>query len=329
MSIHRRTFLGSGALALSGLAPTFARAQAEPLETARIINGFPAGTTPDVISRKVGDRLAGRYAKAVIVENRTGAGGQLAVSAVKNAAADGSNILLTPMSMLGVYPFTYKRLPYDPVTDLTPVSMGSTFDYGIAVGPAVPESVKNIPELMEWYKANPTKANISSSAAGSPLHFVGVMMGRAAGVNLTHVAYRGTPPAINDMLGGNMPALCGPLGTFLPLIGAGRIRLLASSGAERSRFTPNVPTLAEQGYKDLVFSEWYGFYAPARTPSAIVQQLNRELQQALVSKDVVDVLAGVGMEAAPSSPEQLAAVLKKDLETWGPIVKAIGFTAEN
>ncbi len=329
MSIPRRVFLGGGAAALGALVPAAAWSQTERMETARIINGFPPGTTPDVISRKVGDKIMGRYAKTVIVENRTGAGGQLAVSEVKNAAADGSSILLTPMSMLGVYPFTYKKLPYDPVADLTPVSMGSSFDYGIAVGPAVPESVKSVPELMEWYKANPSKANISSSAAGSPLHFVGVMLGRAAGIELTHVAYRGTPPAINDMLGGSMPALCGPLGTFLPLMGAGKIRLLASSGAQRSRFTPNVATLAEQGYKDLVFSEWYGFYAPAKTPAATIQRLNRELQQALLSKDVVDTLATVGMEAAPSTPEQLAATLKKDLATWGPIVKAIGFTAEN
>lgn len=329
MSISRRVFLGGGAAALGTLAPAIAWSQAERMETARIINGFPPGTTPDVISRKVGDKIMGRYAKTVIVENRTGAGGQLAVSEVKKAVADGSSILLTPMSMLGVYPFTYKKLPYDPVADLAPVSMGSTFDYGIAVGPAVPESVKSIPELMEWYKANPSKANISSSAAGSPLHFVGLMMGRAAGVELTHVAYRGTPPAINDMLGGSMPALCGPLGTFLPLMGAGKIRLLASSGAQRSRFTPHVATLAEQGYKDLVFSEWYGFYAPAKTPSDTIQRLNRELQQALLSKDVVDTLATVGMEAAPSTPEQLASTLKRDLATWGPIVKAIGFTAEN
>lgn len=192
MNINRRTFLGS-TMALGVLPPTITRGEGVQLELAKIINGFPAGTTPDVISRRVGERLTGRYAKAVVIENRTGAGGQLAVSTVKNSPADGVSILLTPMSMLGVYPFTYKKLPYDPVKDLLPVSMGSTFDYGIAVGPAVPESVKSIPALMDWYKANPEKANISSSAAGSPLHFVGVMLGRAAGVNLTHVAYRERP----------------------------------------------------------------------------------------------------------------------------------------
>lgn len=327
MTINRRALMG--AIACAGMGALPVRAQQDRFDTARVIHGFPAGTTPDVIARKVGDKLVGGYARSVVVESRTGAGGQLAVSAIKSAAPDGTNILLTPMSMLGVYPYTYKKLPYDPVADLTPVSMGAIFDYGIAVGPAVPESVKSIPDLMAWYKANPSRASIASSAAGSPLHFVGLMTGRAAGIELTHVAYRGTTPAIHDMLGGTMPALCGPLGTFLPLMAEGKIRVLASSGSKRSRFTPNVATLVEQGYKDLVFSEWYAFYVPAKTHPDIVRRLNGELQKALQSTDVIESLASFGMEAAPSSPDQLAVALKKELAIWGPIVKSIGFTADN
>lgn len=328
MRMNRRVFLGSAA-ALAAAASGHASAPQDLPQLARIINGFPPGTTPDVLARKVGEKLVNQYANTVLVENRTGAGGQLAVSTVKAAPPDGSNILLTPMSMLGVYPHTYKNLPYDPVADLMPVSMGAIFDYGIAVGPAVPETVRTIPELMTWFKANPSKASISSSAAGSPLHFVGIMAGRAAGVELTHVAYRGTPPAINDMMGGTMPALCGPLGTFLSHMPAGKIRVLASSGAKRSRFTPNVPTLAEQGYKDLVFSEWYGFFLPARSSPEHVRKLNAGLAQALGTKDVVDALASFGMEPAPSTPEQLATALRRDLARWGPIVKSIGFSADS
>lgn len=329
MTFDRREFLAAAVAYAGGLASASAAAQqAAAVDTMRIINGFPAGTTPDVVARKVGEKLEGRFARVVVVENRTGAGGQIAASAVKAGAHDGSYLLLTPMAVMGVYPHTYKRLPYDPVADFAPVSIGAIFDYAIAIGPAVPESVKSVADLMAWYKANPTKATIASSATGSPLHFFGVMLGRASGVELTHVGYRGTPPAINDMMGGNVPAICAPLGTFLPLREAGKIRILASSGAKRSRFTPDVPTLLEEGYKDFVATEWYSFFAPAKTPPAIIQRLNAELKTVLLSKDVVETLASFGMDAAPSSPDQLAASLKQNLEKWGPIVQSIGFTAD-
>jgi len=325
MQFTRRDFLAAGSAAALGV-PFASSAQTQaPLDTVRIFTGFPAGSTPDVLARKVGERLSKGYARAAVVENRLGAGGQLAVSAVKGLAADGTNILLTPMSMLGVYPHTYKRLPYDPVADLTPVTMGVRFDYGIGVGPAVPESVKNINDLMAWYKSNPAK-DMASPATGSTLHFVTIMLGRAAGVNLTHIGYKGSGPAIQDMLGGVIPALCTPLGSFL---NQPRLRVLATAGAKRSRFTPNVPTLAEQGFKDLVYDEWYGFYLPAKASPDVVKRLNTALREALAERDIVETLATFGMEAAPSSPEQLAAALKTDLQRWGPIVKSIGFSADS
>lgn len=327
-SIPRRTFLkttGTAAL-LAGLAP---HALAQALESVRIVQGFPAGTTPDVLARKVADALTKGYAKAAMVDPRTGAGGQLAVSNVKAAVPDGSTLLLTPMSILGIYPHTYKKLPYDPVADLTPVTMGVIYDYGIAVGPAVPESVKTINDLMAWYKANPGKANIASSATGSALHFVAVMLGRASGVELTHVGYKGSTPALQDMLGGTLPALCAPLGTFLSYVQEGKLRILASSGAKRSRFAPNVPTLAEQGFKDLVFDEWYGFYLPPKASPETVKKLNAALVTILAAPDVAETLAKFGMEPKTSTPEQLAAALQADLKRWAPIVKSIGFTADS
>jgi tripartite-type tricarboxylate transporter receptor subunit TctC len=329
MTLNRRDFIhASGAALLAGL---HGGASAQPAETGRIYVGFPAGTTPDILARKVGEKLVqGGYARALIVENRAGAGGQLGVVGVKGMPADGNHILLTPMSMLGVYPFTYKKLPYDPVADLTPVSMGVSFDYGIAVGPMVPDSVRDIPGLMAWFKANPDKASIASPAPGSTLHFTGVMLGRAAGIELTHVGYKGSPPAIQDMLGGTLPALVSPLGSFLNYMGPGsKIRVLATSGARRSRFTPGVATLAEQGYKDLVFSEWYGFYLPARAPAEVVRRLNAALHQALKAPDIAESLAGFGMDPAPGTPEELATALQRDLKIWGPIVKSIGFTVDS
>ena len=327
MKFTRRHFIGSTAATalLSGIGGS---ARAQSIETAKIVVGFPPGSTPDIVARKVAEKLAGNYSRTTFVENRTGAGGQIAVSAIKGAAADGSTILLTPMSMLGVYPFTYKKLSYDPIADLAPVAMGVTFDYGFAVGPAVPESVQTIPDLMAWWKANPKQANFGSPAPGSPLHFTGIMLGRAAGVELTHIGFRGVQVAIQDLLGGQLPALCGPVGEFIRHLQGGKLRLLGTSGAKRSKFTPNVQTFAEQGYKDMILSEWYGFYMPAQASTDSIQKLNIALRQALASPEVVEGLRGFGLEAAPSSPAHLAAALKADMERWGPIVKSIGFSAD-
>ena len=297
----------------------------------RIFVGFPAGTTPDALARKVGDKLVQTaQARADVVEDRAGAGGQLGVTALKNAPTDGVSMLLTPMSMLGVYPFTYKKLPYDPVADLTPVCMGASFDYGIAVGTAVPDSVKDIAGLMAWYKANPGKPHIGSPGTGSTLHFTGITVGKSAGVELEHVGYRGSPPAIQDLIGGTLPALCSPLGTFLGYIAPdSKIRVLASSGAQRSRFTPQVSTLVEQGFRNLVFTEWYGFYLPAKAPEDQVQQLNAALNQALKSPDVIEALHGFGMESSPSTPAEVETALQRDGRVWGLVVKCIGFTADS
>lgn len=324
--ITRRTF--SSVLALAALSGA-AAVHSAPLEQARIFCGFPAGSTIDVVARRVADKLtAAGYAKSVVVDNRTGAGGQLAVSAAKGQLADGSVILITPMSILGIYPHTYKKLPYDAVTDLTPVSNGASFDYGFAVGPAVPESVKTIPEFMAWTKANPDKASVGSPAPGSTLHFSALMLGRNSDVELTHIGFRGSQAGIQDLLGGQLPAMSSPLGEFLRHAPAGKLRILGTSGAQRSRFTPNVPTYAEQGYKDMTYSEWYGFFLPTKASSDTVDRLNAALREALKAPEVIESLHSFGLESTPSSPAELGALLKADTERWAPIVKAIGFTAD-
>ncbi|UUX97554.1 tripartite tricarboxylate transporter substrate-binding protein [Aquabacterium sp. J223] len=321
----RRTFLQAcGAAGAAAALP--ARGADAPLELARIFVGFPPGTAADVAARKVSERLHKGYAKTVVIENRPGAGGQLAIAAMRGAPIDGSHLLSVPISTLGTYPHTYKKLLYDTFADLTPVSNGSRFDYGLGVGPAVPESVKTVPELMAWFKANPSRAAIGSPGAGSALHFIVIMLGRAAGVEVNHVAYRGSPPAIQDMMGGNLAALCTPLGAFL---NQPRLRLLASCGPTRSRFTPNVPTLAEQGYKDQVYEDGFAFFLPGRTPPEVVRRLNTALRETLSDPAMAEAMAGFGLEPAPTSPEQLAATLQSELQRWGPIVKSIGFSADN
>jgi tripartite-type tricarboxylate transporter receptor subunit TctC len=318
------TALGASAL------PAALRAQPAPaIDTVKVVTGFPPGGTSDTISRRVAERLKGTYARNAVVENRTGAGGQVAIDLMRAAPRDGSTILQTPASMLVIYPHIYRKLSYDPVADLSPASLGCWFDFGFAVGPMVPASVRNVPEFIAWCRSNPDKANFGSPAAGSTPHFIGALLGIGTRTDLKHVAFRGTQPAILDMIGGQISAVSGPVGEFTQHVAAGKCRLLATSGEKRSRFAPDVPTFAEQGYKDLVFREWFGFYLPGKPEAAVVARANAAIRAALAAPETVEGLATMGLEAASSTPEELAALQRADTERWGPIVKTIGFTAES
>ena len=327
MRFSRRQLIQStGAAAL--LASIGQPAWAQAIESVKVVAGFAPGGTADTVSRRVADKLHPAYAKNAVVENKTGAGGQIAVQFVKTAAPDGSVMLLTPMSMLGIYPHTYKKLPYDPVADLTPVSAAASFDYGFAVGPMVPVSVKTVPDFLAWCQANPALANFGSPAAGSSPHFIGALLGRAANVDLRHVAFRGTQPAVLDMIGGQIAAVSGPTGEFTQHVASGKCRLLSTSGPRRGKFTPGTPTLVEQGFKDLTFTEWFGFFLPAKVSQEVVQRLNSAIRLALATQEVIDGLAVSYLEVLPTSPTQLAGMLKADTERWGLLVKAVGFTPE-
>lgn len=328
MMQRRQFLLSSSATAGLYLASPGVRAQGLP-DSARILAGFAAGGTVDVTARRVADRLRDVLAKSVVVENRTGAGGQIALSALKTFPADGLTLLVTPMSMLGIYPHTYKKLPYDPVADFQPVSQAVRFDFGFAVGPMVPASVKTLGEFIAWCKANLKDANFGSPAAGSVPHFVAELFGRSVGIDLKHVPYRGTQPAIADLMGGQIASVSGPMGEFLQHLPTGRVRLLATSGASRSRFAPDVATYAEQGFKDIVFDEWFGVYMPAKPSAEVLNRTSAAVRAALGAADVVEALAKMGLESRPSSPAELAALLKKDTERWAPLIKQIGFTADS
>ena len=327
MNLSRRHLIQS-TCAAALLASIGQRVWAQMLESTKIVAGFAPGGTSDTVSRRVADKLQPGYARSAVVENKTGAGGQIAVSFVKAAAPDGTTMLLTPMSMLGIYPHTYKKLAYDPVADLTPVSAAALFDYGFAVGPMVPASVKTVPDFLEWCKANPTQANFGSPAAGSSPHFIGALLGKAGNVDLRHIAFRGTQPAVLDLMGGQIAAVSGPSGDFAPHVAGGKVRVIGTSGSKRSRFTPNIPTLQEQGFKDMAFTEWFGFFLPAKVSPEAVTHLNSAIRAALASQDVIDGLAALYLEPLPTSPAQLAGMLKADTAMWGPLVKAVGFTPE-
>jgi tripartite-type tricarboxylate transporter receptor subunit TctC len=320
---NRRTFIAT--TAASAAWPGLAFAQA--LESARVICGFPAGGTTDAVSRRVADKLRGGYAKNTLVENKPGAGGRLGVEELKRSAPDGSTLLLTPAAMITLYPHIYRSLSYG-IDDVTPVCTGGTVAFGLGVGPAVPASVKNVADYLQWAKANPAQASYGTPGAGSPPHFVAALLGKVSGIDLNHVPYRGSAPGIQDLLGGQVPAFSSPIGDYLPHLKTGKLRLLATSGATRSRFTPDVATYAEQGLRDLTMSEWYGFFLPAKASPEVVARLAQAIGAAVNAPDTAEAFAQFGIEAGANTPAELAKAVREENAGWAPIVKRVGFTPE-
>jgi tripartite-type tricarboxylate transporter receptor subunit TctC len=325
--LTRRNLLCVSAAAAIDAAPLQARAQTLK-KTAHIIVGFPAGGATDLIARILGERLRGRYAPSVIVENKPGGAARVAVDYIKNAQPDGSEILFTPDFPITVYPHSFRTLSYDPMRDLVPVAPASRSTLTFVVGPAVPDRITSLAEFIAWCKANPEKAVFATTAAGGTPHFVGVMLANEAGVKLTPVHYRGGAPALQDLFGGHVPASVNPIGETFPHAAAGNIRILAVASAERSKFLPNVPTMRESGYNVSV-ETWLGVFAPAKTPPEAVRALNAAIGEAVRSPEMIESLARIGNETKFQPPDQFAATVRADLERWGPVVKASGFVAED
>lgn len=331
----RRDFLNTSALTalagLSGLSFEVLAQSGLPIEQVKVLYGFPAGSSGDIVARRVGEKIAGSgYTRNVaVVENKPGAGGRIALDVLKPSVADGSVLALTPYSMLALFPHVYSKLTYDAFKDFTPVSMAAIMQHGLAVGPMVPESVKNVKDFLAWAKANPKDANYGSPGAGSTPHFIGALLGLSGGVDLKHVPYRGSVPGVTDVVGGQIPAMVTPHGDFLANHRAGKMRILATSGSKRSPFVPDVPTLAEQGFPELVVDEWFSFFAPAKTPANVIAAANAAINVAVKDKSVVDSLAMVGLIAQGSTVEELARSQKEQFDRWGPLVKRVGFTAES
>lgn len=327
MTTRRNVLQTAGALAALGpLSPLVGRAQG--IEQVKIINGFPAGGTADATSRRIGEQLRGSaYTRnAAVVENKVGAGGRIACEVVKNSPADGSVLLLTPFSCTSVYPHIYAKLSYDPFKDLRPVSIAAIMHHGLAVGPMVPATVKSVRDYVAWCKANPDKASYGSPAAGSIPHFLGALLSHYTGVPLTHVPYRGSVPGVADVIGGQLASMFTPSGDFLANHKAGKIRLLATSGPARSPFSPEVPTFAEQGFGELTTEEWFGFYAPAKTPDSVVASANAAINAALKSPGVAGTLATFGLTPSGSSEREMDKSQRDAYFRWGPLVQHIGFT---
>ena len=328
---NRRQFTQAtaGLAAIGTLSPFAARAQS--IELVKIINGFPAGGTADATSRRVGERMAGSsYTRnAAVVENKPGAGGRIAVESVKNAAPDGATLLLTPYSCTSLYPHIYRKLSYDPFKDLAPVAIAAIMHHGLAVGPMVPASVKSVKDYVSWAKANPGQASYGSPAAGSIPHFLGALLSGFTNTPLTHVPYRGSIPGVADVIGGQLASMFTPSGDFLANYKAGRLRILATSGPVRNPFSPDVPTFAEQGFPDLTVEEWFGFYAPAKTPGNIIDSANAAINAALQDKSVATGLGTFGLIAKGSTVREMDKSQRDAYYRWGPLIKQIGFSDES
>jgi len=323
----RREF--AARLSASAVALSLSRtAWAQGGNVGRIVVGYPPGGTLDVTARRVGDAWR-EQGRAYIVDNRAGAAGRVANGQLKREKADGSVVLCTHTSALTIYPHVYGKLGYDAVADFKPVSPIASVTCAFAVSAAaVPASVTTLDAYVRWIKANPQAANFASPAAGSMAHFLGYRLDQAAGLKLTHVPYRGSAPAMQDLLGGQIPAYMGFVADFLPYLDSGKVRILAVTSEKRSRFMPGVPTCAEQGLPQVTGTESYGLFLPPQASDALVTELGEATRQAARNPSLVAGFEKLGLEPVSSTPAAYAQQIARDSEHWRPIVAASGFRSE-
>jgi tripartite-type tricarboxylate transporter receptor subunit TctC len=293
----------------------------------RLLVGFNAGGAIDVIARMLADAMKD-YSASFIVDNRPGAGGRLALGALRGGPADGTSMILTPASNITVFPHVYKTLAYDALKDFAPVSPVCSFPFLITVGPMVPPGVRTLSDFTDWCRANPKLATYGTAAAGSMLHFTGATLAKVGNFQFVHLPYGG-PNGIQDLIGGRIAATIYPVGTALPHVQAGLIRALATTGPQRSPLLPNVPTVREAGYPALEATEWFGVFVPANTPPETVNRLNRAIGAAVNTDGFKAGVAKLSVDAMSLTPGDFAQLIKTDFERWGPIVQASGFSPED
>jgi tripartite-type tricarboxylate transporter receptor subunit TctC len=330
LATQRRRVLRAGLTTVAALAALSLgrRVHAVRDGSLRILCSGPAGSIPDLVARAIGDQLPATLGLRALVDNRPGAAGQLSVSALKNAPADGSTLLLAQGAIATVYPFLYTKLGYDAAVDLQPVSLAGEMSLGLSVGPAVPAEVATLADFIAWVRAHPAAANIGSPGTGTVPHLLEAMLFHETGCTWQHIAYPGGPPALTQLLGGQIAALVLPEGLLRQHHASQRIRVLATSGAVRSAYLPEVPSFVEQGHPQLVVKEWFAFFAPGGTPKDTIARLSAALQQAIAGPAVLAAFAQAGMTPASSSPPSLAARIAVEQRLWQPILRAYGIRAD-
>ena len=325
MRLASKTILAAALFASVAAAPHVARAQSYPTKAVTIVVGFTPGAASDLIARTVAERLSPVLGQTVIVDNRAGASGNIAAAYVARAPADGHTLLIGVDAIMTSNVYLFKDIQFDPVKDFKPITNAGANIIGLAVSDDLP--VKNVAELIAYAKANPGKLNYGSSGLGSPHHLAGELLRKLAGVEITHVPYKGGGAAINDLLGGHIPMAFLSMSAAVPALATGKIRLLAVVEKTRYAGMPDIPTIGETvpGFE---MSSWLGVFAPAGTPDAIVARLNTEIGKILSDSAVKEKFAVLGFAAAGSTPEELANTVKSGLEVRGQLIKAAGIQQE-
>lgn len=321
--IARRTMLASLGAVLT--APATLRAQSRPTGPIRLIVPFAPGGTTDVMARLVGDRLGPRLGQPVIAENRAGAGATVGSTLAAQAAPDGQTLVMSNIASHGIAPTLYRNIRYDAMKDFVHIALVTRNPSAMVCNPGF--AAQTLADVVRIAKERPGSLDFATSGAGSSNHLLGLRFAMAAGITLNHVPYRGAGPAMTDTIAGVVPMMFDGLPSASGHIRAGRVRLLATSGSERSAAFPDAPTFKESGF-DVVSYQWFGISAPAGTPTAIVARLNREIREILKEPEVVQRFDQLGGGIVDMTPEQYSAFVAEEIAVWAPVVRASGATVE-
>lgn len=320
---HRRAFL---ALGLASALVSGAFAQTYPARPLTLIVPGPAGGTPDIVARQLGQQLRAELGQSIIVDNRAGANGNIGVSAAARAAPDGYTLLMGFAQTMAINPAVFRKLPYDAVADFVPIARLVEFELALAVPASVP--AQNLAELLVWLRANPDKAAFGSFGGGTPSQFAGEMFARKAGLRLTHVPYKGSAPLVTELIGGQVP-----LGFVVPQIAqphvkSGKLRMLAVTGERRSPAMPSVPTMKELGFEDVVAGGWYGLFAPRGTPADVADRLAKAVANAMKSAELTRFLQGQDLSIAYQGRREFGDFQQAEMARWRAVAARTNFKAE-
>ena len=307
-------------------ATPVALAQSYPTKSIRLICPFPPGGAVDIASRAIANELSKTIGQQVVVENKPGAGGNIGGAEAARAAPDGYTIFMTTSGISAINPALYSKMPFDPNKDLAPVSALVSLNNVLVVHPSV--AAKSVTEIIAMAKAQPGKMTYASSGSGTSIHMSGEMFKHLAKVDILHIPYKGSSPALTDMLGGQVMMMFDNVPSALPHIKSGKLRALATTGAKRDATLPDLPTIAEAGVPGYESGVWFGLLVPAGTPRDIVAKLNAEAVKGTKSPEFVKRMTDLGYNIIGSTPEQMTEMLKTEVNTWGPIVKASGAKAD-
>ena len=309
-----------------GQAPSTSSGQGFPTKPIRFVVPFAPGGSTDTLARALGQKVSESLGQQVVIDNRTGANGNIGMEIVAKAPPDGHTIVLGYIANVAIGPSLYDKLPFDPVKDYEPITLLATSPNVLVAHPSV--QATNLKELIALAKSKPGQLNYASASVASVGHLTGELLNQLAGIKMVHVAYKGSGQAVTDLLGGHIQLMFSGFSSTLPHIKSGKLRAIAQTGEKRSPALPDVPTIAESGFPKFEATAWYGVHAPAKTPKPIVNRLNAEFVKALKLPDVRERLTSLGFEIAGSTPEYYGNYIKSEIKKWAKVVKASGAKPE-